>query len=61
MSETTIAYQALAKHLAKEQYVFVCPSPETQGRVVAKRCSTVATEDAQNAYDFFGWNLPCTR
>lgn len=61
MSETTIAYQALTKHLAKQNYVFVCPSPETQGRVVEKRRSNVATEDAQNAYDFFGWNLSCTR
>jgi hypothetical protein len=61
MIETTAAYQALTKHLAKEKYVFVCPSPETQGRVVSKRRSNVATEDAQNTYDFFGWNLPCTR
>ncbi|KAI4912456.1 hypothetical protein J4E90_005860 [Alternaria incomplexa] len=61
MPETTIAYQALTKHLAKQKYVFVCPSPETQGRVVEKRRSNVATEDAQNAYDFFGWNLSCTR
>jgi hypothetical protein len=55
------AYQALTKHLAKESYVFVCPSPETQGRVVQKRKSEVSTEDAQNAVDFFGWNLSCTR
>lgn len=61
MTEITTAYQALTKHLAKEKYVFVCPSPETQARVVNKRRSNVSTEDAQNAYDFFGWNLPCTR
>ena len=61
MIETTAAYQALTDHLAKEKYVFVCPSPETQGRVVNKRRSNVSTEDAKNAYDFFGWNLPCTR
>ncbi|RYN74020.1 hypothetical protein AA0120_g12524 [Alternaria tenuissima] len=61
MTEITTAYQALTKHLAKEKYVFLCPSPETQARVVNKRRSNVSTEDAQNAYDFFGWNLPCTR
>jgi hypothetical protein len=55
------AYQALTQHLAKAKYVFVCPSPETQGKVVQKRRSNVSTEDAQNAHDFFGWNLPCTR
>jgi hypothetical protein len=55
------AYQALRQHLAKQKYVFVCPSPETQGRVVQKRKSDVSTEDAQNAVDFFGWNLSCTR
>ncbi|KAG9186967.1 hypothetical protein G6011_10075 [Alternaria panax] len=61
MTETTNAYEALTKHLAKEKYVFVCPSPETQGRVVSKRRTHVSAEDAQNGYDFFGWNLPCTR
>jgi hypothetical protein len=55
------ACQALTKHLAEQKYVFVCPSPETQGRVVQKRRSDVSTEDAQNAVDFFGWNLSCTR
>lgn len=47
--------------MAKSNYAFVCPSPETQGRVVEKRRSNASTEHAQNAYDFFGWNLPCTR
>ncbi|KAL1791834.1 hypothetical protein ACET3X_009585 [Alternaria dauci] len=61
MTDTTAAYQALTKHLTKENYVFVCPSPETQARVLNKRRSDVSTEDAQNAHDFFGWNLPCTR
>ncbi|KAF2873856.1 S-adenosyl-L-methionine-dependent methyltransferase [Massariosphaeria phaeospora] len=60
IGETT-AYQALTKHLAKAKYAFVCPSPETQGRVVQKRSSDASTADAKNAPDFFGWNLPCTR
>jgi len=61
MTDTTAAYQALTKHLAKANYAFVCPSPETQGRVVRKRSSDVATADAKNAADFFGWSLPCSK
>ncbi|KAL7771894.1 hypothetical protein CFE70_001845 [Pyrenophora teres f. teres 0-1] len=48
MAEST-AYQALTSHLSKANYRFICPSPETQGRVVSKRRSNVSTEDAQNA------------
>jgi hypothetical protein len=54
-------YQALAKHLASSQYAFICPSPETQARVVHKRSSNTSTQDAKNAEDFFGWNLPCSK
>ncbi|KAH9865446.1 hypothetical protein J1614_009030, partial [Plenodomus biglobosus] len=54
-------FQALATHLAKDGYSFVCPSPETQGRVVQKRSADVLTRDAKTAVDFFGWNLPCSR
>ncbi|KAF2450172.1 S-adenosyl-L-methionine-dependent methyltransferase [Karstenula rhodostoma CBS 690.94] len=61
MSERTSAYTALVEHLAKVKYAFVCPSPETQGRVVEKRTSTPSSAEAKNAQDFFGWNLPCTR
>ncbi|KAH7082877.1 S-adenosyl-L-methionine-dependent methyltransferase [Paraphoma chrysanthemicola] len=61
MSDTTAAYVALTEHLAELKYSFVCPSPETQGRVVRKRTSDAATTDAKNATDFFGWNLPCSR
>ncbi|KAA8625315.1 HemK Methylase of polypeptide chain release factors [Pyrenophora tritici-repentis] len=60
MAEST-TYQALASHLSEANYHFICPSPETQGRIVSKRRSNASTEDAQNAHDFFGWNLPCTR
>lgn len=54
-------FQALVTHLAKDGYSFVCPSPETQGRVVQKRSADVLTQDAKTAVDFFGWNLPCSR
>ncbi|KAF1938346.1 S-adenosyl-L-methionine-dependent methyltransferase [Clathrospora elynae] len=43
------AYQALTRHLAEQGYSFICPSPETQGRVVKQRRSNVSTEDAQSA------------
>jgi hypothetical protein len=61
MSETIAAYERLTKHLTKAKYTFVCPSPETAGRVVQKRISNASSKDAQNAQDFFGWSLPCTR
>ncbi|PVI05657.1 S-adenosyl-L-methionine-dependent methyltransferase, partial [Periconia macrospinosa] len=57
MSDTEHAFQELTKHLAHEGYIFVCPSPETQGRVVEKRKSNTSTADANNAADVFGWNL----
>jgi methylase of polypeptide subunit release factors len=60
-ADTTAAYQALTQHLAKSNYTFVCPSPETQGRVVKKRGSDASTSDAKKATDFFGWSLPCSR
>ncbi|KAF2995668.1 hypothetical protein E8E13_002164 [Curvularia kusanoi] len=61
MTESIAAYEALTKYLASKQYIFVCPSPETAGRVVEKRNSSPATRLARNAQDFFGWSLPCTR
>ncbi|KAF9729259.1 hypothetical protein PMIN06_000160 [Paraphaeosphaeria minitans] len=61
MAENTKAYTALVEHLAKVKYAFVCPSPETQGRVIEKRNSASSSAEAKNAQDFFGWNLPCTR
>ncbi|KAJ4354319.1 uncharacterized protein N0V89_006054 [Didymosphaeria variabile] len=61
MAGDTTAYGALIEHLAKVKYAFVCPSPETQGRVVRKRTLETSTAEAKTAQDFFGWNLPCTR
>jgi hypothetical protein len=60
-TKSTAAYKALTAHLAGVKYSFVCPSPECQGRVVRKRSSDASTASAKNAYDFFGWNLPCDR
>lgn len=61
MSNTISTYERLSKYLATSKYTFVCPSPETAGRVVQKRNSDSLTKNGQNAQDFFGWSLPCTR
>lgn len=61
MSDAKAIYGRLTKYLAEKKYTFVCPSPETAGRVVQKRNSDLSTKDARNAQDFFGWSLPCSR
>ena len=61
MAESITAYEALTKHLAATEYSFICPSPETAGRVVEKRYLDPSTRCARNAQDFFGWSLPCSR
>jgi hypothetical protein len=61
MAETSAAYQALIEHLTRAKYSFVCPSPETQERVVSKRTSNKSTANAKNVQDFFGWSLTCSR
>ena len=54
-------YSELTKHLAESNYAFVCPSPETQARVVRKKESDCSTQRAQSAEDIFGWNLAATK
>ncbi|KAF9700617.1 hypothetical protein EKO04_001778 [Ascochyta lentis] len=61
MAEIASAYERLIKHLAGAEYAFVCPSPETAGRVVQKRNSDPLRKNARNPQDFFGWSLPCSR
>lgn len=61
MSGAERAFQELTKHLTHERYIFVCPSPETQGRVVEKRKSNASTTEANNIADVFGWNLPISQ
>jgi hypothetical protein len=58
--EATVAIQALTRYFGEKKYTFVCPSPETQGRVVQKRSSHASTADAKSIQDFFGWSLPCS-
>jgi hypothetical protein len=59
-TEARAAFQALTKFLGEKKYTFICPSPETQGRVVKKRSSDTSTADAKTVQDFFGWSLPCS-
>jgi hypothetical protein len=59
-TQDTTVYQALANYLHEANYSFVCPSPESQGRVVRKRCENTSTVDAKNVHDFFGWSLSCS-
>lgn len=58
--EATVAIQALTRYLGEKKYTFICPSPESQGRVVQKRSSHASTADAKSIQDFFGWSLPCS-
>ncbi|KAL1599819.1 hypothetical protein SLS60_007624 [Paraconiothyrium brasiliense] len=48
MSRNT-AYEALIDHLARVKYAYVCPSPETQARVVRKRTLDASTAEAKKA------------
>lgn len=45
----------LGKALAKEEYRFVTPTPETHRRVIARRAR------ARDLRDVFGWSLPFSR
>ncbi|KAL6703280.1 hypothetical protein ACN47E_010068 [Coniothyrium glycines] len=61
MVDATAIFETLNKYLADAKYAFVCPSPETQSRVVQKRSADASIADARNATEFFGWSLPCSR
>lgn len=58
--EATMACRALVEFLGEAKYSFICPSPESQGRVVRNRSSDLSTADAQSLQDFWGWSLPCS-
>ncbi|KAH7412103.1 S-adenosyl-L-methionine-dependent methyltransferase [Phaeosphaeria sp. MPI-PUGE-AT-0046c] len=59
-TEATTACKTLIEFLDEAKYSFICPSPESQGRVVRKRSSDPSTADAQSLQDFWGWSLPCS-
>lgn len=47
----------LASYLSTKSYVFICPTPESQERVVTKRRKDAKTRYCENLTDFFGWSL----
>ena len=54
MSKGGASYQALVKHLGSDNYAFVCPSPETQGRVVQKRKGVKRIRGSKKTYGRYG-------
>lgn len=52
------AFLSLTAFLAQHDYTFICPTPESQARVVRKRLSQAATSHSTTLEDFFGWSLP---
>ncbi|KAF2420951.1 S-adenosyl-L-methionine-dependent methyltransferase [Tothia fuscella] len=57
MSSHEKALNSLIQALFIREYTFICPSPETQGRVVKRRLAG-ANKNAESLTDFFGWSLP---
>ncbi|KAJ9666963.1 hypothetical protein H2201_002796 [Coniosporium apollinis] len=55
------AFLALAAHLKRQNYTFICPTPESHGKVVAKRIQDPERQDVKNLEDLFGWSLKADR
>jgi len=51
----------LAAFLGKNDYAFVCPTPESQERVVAKRKRQSKTRYSESLQDVFGWSLEASK
>ena len=62
MIETSeAAFLALAAYLKQQDYAFICPTPESQQRVVSKRNQDPEKRKVANLEDFFGWSLAADR
>lgn len=62
MIETSeAAILALAAYLKQQNYTFICPTPESQQRVVAKRNEDPENRKVANLEDFYGWSLAADR
>jgi hypothetical protein len=55
MTEAMEVYKPLFAHFKRQNYAFICLSPETRARAVQVRSKTMTLED------FFGWNLTAER
>ena len=51
----------LAAFLGRKDYAFVCPTPESQERVVAKRKRQSKTRYSESLQDVFGWSLDTSK
>lgn len=58
MTSTRAELLELTSYLARRDYVFICPTPESQERVVTKRTNDSSARYSINLEDFFGWSLP---
>ncbi len=58
LSSEETAFSSLTAFLVQHDYTFICPTPESQARVVRKRLSKPATSCSTTLEDFFGWSLP---
>ncbi|KAK5154983.1 hypothetical protein LTR04_005884 [Oleoguttula sp. CCFEE 6159] len=61
MADVHAAFLSLASYLADRNYTFVCPTPESQTRVVDKRSTSATTRWSASLEDFFGWSLPAKK
>lgn len=58
-ANTDAAFLALADFLRQRDYTFICPTPESQDRVVSKRVRDRDARHVATLEDFFGWSLSC--
>lgn len=58
---TEAAFLALAAYLKQQNYSFICPTPESQQRVLAKRNQDPEKRKVANLEDFYGWSLAADR
>jgi len=61
LSSEETAFSSLTAFLVQHDYTFICPTPESQARVVRKRLSKAATSRSTTLEDFFGWSLPADK
>lgn len=53
-------YHTLVAALAAQRYKFICPTPETHARVIAKRTRLEGPLVARTLQDLLGWSIPAS-
>jgi len=51
----------LAAFLEQSDYAFICPTPESQERVMTKRKRHPKTRYSESLQDVFGWSLDASK